>query len=78
MCLFVSEKPTGVMIPTHLKVMTIVERPFVYIKNITGVTDAERSCDTGWYNCPEYVPQQNSSTSNATDGEIIYRVVEQY
>ena len=29
-----SQKPTGLMIPTHLKVLTILEKPFVYARKL--------------------------------------------
>jgi ionotropic glutamate receptor NMDA 1 len=29
-----TQKPTGLMIPTHLKVLTILEKPFVYARPI--------------------------------------------
>ena len=46
------------MIPTHLKVLTIVERPFIYIRNKTfGVTCQETSPKNEWIECPEYVFQ---------------------
>ena len=44
------------MIPTHLKVLTIVERPFIYIRNKTfGVSCEEGSEGEGWVECPEHV-----------------------
>ena len=50
------DKPSGVMIPTHLKVLTIVERPFIYIRNKTfGVSCEEEREDEGWVECPEHV-----------------------
>lgn len=30
----VRDKPTGLMIPTHLKVLTILEKPFVYARRV--------------------------------------------
>ena len=52
-------KPSGVMIPTHLKVLTIVERPFIYIRNKTfgELCDEEE----GWEECPEYVFHNNNT-----------------
>ena len=39
-----------------LKVLTIVERPFIYIRNKTfGVACAEEEDRGGWVECPEYV-----------------------
>jgi len=46
-----SKKPEGVMIPTHLKVLTIEERPFTYTKK----RDFGEGCDAGWEDCPKYV-----------------------
>ena len=44
------------MIPTHLKVLTIVERPFIYIRNKTfGVSCEEEREAEGWVECPELV-----------------------
>ena len=44
------------MIPTHLKVLTIVERPFIYIRNKTfGVSCEEEREGEGWVECPEHV-----------------------
>ncbi|XP_023346842.1 glutamate [NMDA] receptor subunit 1 [Eurytemora carolleeae] len=51
------DKPTGVMIPTHLKVLTIVERPF--IEHMNNTSGCER--EDGWYPCPEYVFSSNST-----------------
>ena len=30
------QKPTGLMIPTHLKVITVPEKPFVYARREEG------------------------------------------
>ena len=45
-------KPTGLMIPTHLNVLTIAEKPFVYhrILNSSETCDAEK----GEILCPHY------------------------
>jgi hypothetical protein len=29
-----TQKPTGLMIPTHLTVLTIIEKPFVYARQL--------------------------------------------
>ena len=29
-----TQKPTGLMIPTHLKVLTIPEKPFIYARKL--------------------------------------------
>ena len=47
-----SKKPTGLMIPTHLKVLTIADKPFVYHRKI----DNGEMCDAskGEILCPHY------------------------
>ena len=46
------QKPEGVIIPTFLKVMTIVEQPFVYARRVNGsepcLADNEVACP--WFN----------------------------
>lgn len=37
-------KPTGLMIPTHLKVLTILEQPFVYARKL-GSSSADANAD---------------------------------
>lgn len=45
-----SEKPEGFMIPTHLKVLTIEEKPFVYVRKLEG----PGTCETDEIPCPHY------------------------
>ena len=47
-----TQKPTGLMIPTHLKVLTILEKPFVYARAI----QRNETCDVtrGETRCPLY------------------------
>ena len=45
-----TQKPTGLMIPTHLKVLTILDKPFVYARNITN----GETCEAGEIPCPHY------------------------
>lgn len=42
-------KPEGFMIPTHLKVLTIEEKPFVYVRTIK---EPEDKCDKNEIPCP--------------------------
>lgn len=35
-------KPEGIIIPTHLKVLTIEEKPFIYVRRLE---DDEAACD---------------------------------
>ena len=48
-------KPEGFLIPTHLKVLTIEEKPFVYVREL-----AESECNADEIICPHF---------NATDLE---------
>ncbi|XP_058984553.1 glutamate [NMDA] receptor subunit 1 [Musca domestica] len=43
------KKPEGIMIPTHLKVLTIEEKPFVYVRRLT---DDEVACVDDEVPCP--------------------------
>ena len=55
-----TQKPTGLMIPTHLKVLTILEKPFVYARQI----EKNQSCDPlqGEIRCPLYNTKQLVNT----------------
>lgn len=55
------KKPEGIMIPTHLKVLTIEEKPFVYVRRLTN---DEISCDEDEIACPHF---------NSTDGVGTFR-----
>ncbi|XP_055636801.1 glutamate [NMDA] receptor subunit 1 isoform X2 [Toxorhynchites rutilus septentrionalis] len=50
------KKPEGIMIPTHLKVLTIEEKPFVYVRRLL---DDEIDCEEDEIACPHF---------NITDG----------
>ena len=50
------KKPEGIIIPTHLKVLTIEEKPFVYVRRLT---DEDLNCDIDEIPCPHF---------NASDG----------
>lgn len=50
------KKPEGIMIPTHLKVLTIEEKPFVYVRKLNH---EENICDDDEIPCPHF---------NDTDG----------
>lgn len=45
------EKPEGIEIPTHLKVLTIEEKPFVYVRKLVEIQD---SCTPDEIECPHY------------------------
>lgn len=44
-------KPEGFLIPTHLKVITIEEKPFVYLRKTT-----DNRCNTDEVVCHDYNP----------------------
>lgn len=50
------KKPEGIMIPTHLRVLTIEEKPFVYVRKLTH---DESICGEDEIACPHF---------NTTDG----------
>ena len=50
------KKPEGIMIPTHLKVLTIKETPFVYVRPLSA---EEIDCQDDEVACPHF---------NTTDG----------
>jgi len=52
-------KPEGFMIPTHLKVLTIEEKPFVYVRELP---DSEIKCLPEEIACPHF---------NMTDGALL-------
>ncbi|XP_054008572.1 glutamate [NMDA] receptor subunit 1 isoform X1 [Hylaeus anthracinus] len=54
----VSAKPEGFMIPTHLKVLTIEEKPFVYVREIT---DGE-PCLPEEILCPHFNATEHDTT----------------
>lgn len=37
----VQKKPEGIMIPTHLKVLTVEEKPFVYVRKLPSAADQQ-------------------------------------
>ena len=52
------KKPEGIMIPTHLKVLTIEEKPFVYVRRLG---DDERFCEEEEIPCPYYDSNEGRS-----------------
>ncbi|XP_038122259.1 glutamate [NMDA] receptor subunit 1 isoform X3 [Culex quinquefasciatus] len=54
------KKPEGIMIPTHLKVLTIEEKPFVYVRRLQ---DDEIDCEDDEIVCPHF----NSTDGNEND-----------
>lgn len=54
-------KPEGIMIPTHLKVLTIEEKPFVYVRRMG---DDEFRCEPDERPCPLFNASDASSKTN--------------
>ena len=54
-----TQKPTGLMIPTHLNVLTILDKPFVYHRLLGP---GEAACDeaSGEIECPHYNTELNN------------------
>lgn len=50
-------KPEGFMIPTHLKVLTIEEKPFVYVRKLADFQDM---CTVDEIPCPHFNSSQDS------------------
>lgn len=47
------KKPEGIIIPTHLKVLTIEEKPFVYVRKIVYENDgSQHECEPDEIPCP--------------------------
>ncbi|KAM7364715.1 glutamate ionotropic receptor NMDA type subunit 1 isoform 3-T3 [Cochliomyia hominivorax] len=58
------KKPEGIMIPTHLKVLTIEEKPFVYVRRLT---DDEVNCLDDEVPCPLF------NTTNGVENDYCCR-----
>uniref|UniRef100_A0A1B1FKH6 Glutamate [NMDA] receptor subunit 1 n=1 Tax=Phyllotreta striolata TaxID=444603 RepID=A0A1B1FKH6_PHYSR len=54
------EKPEGIEIPTHLKVLTIEEKPFVYVRKLM---DSQDTCTPDEIECPHYNVSDETSAS---------------
>jgi ionotropic glutamate receptor NMDA 1 len=52
-------KPEGFILPTHLKVLTIEEKPFVYVRELT---DGETKCLPEEIACPHFNTTEKDST----------------
>ena len=65
------KKPSGLMIPTHLQVMTINEKPFVYSRQIKPIDKClEEPCDScdlknGEIPCPIYNTTHQDQNGNS-------------
>ena len=52
-------KPEGFMIPTHLKVLTIEEKPFVYVREAP-----DNECQADEIPCPHFNAEETKGESN--------------
>ena len=64
------QKPEGIIIPTFLKVMTIVEQPFVYARRVDSGHEDECLIDQGEVACPWF-----NNTVDTTDRFYCCRVL---
>lgn len=53
------KKPEGIIIPRHLKVLTIEEKPFVYVRRL-GDDDLPQRCEDDEIRCPYFNATDNS------------------
>lgn len=61
----VKKKPEGFFIPTHLKVLTIEEKPFVYVRKLT---DEEIECEEDEIPCPHFNVTDGNGENKLEDG----------
>lgn len=52
-------KPAGFMIPTHLRVLTIEETPFVFVRKV----DTENDCRNDEEPCPHFNTTEDGTTT---------------
>nr|XP_018899314.1 PREDICTED: glutamate [NMDA] receptor subunit 1 isoform X2 [Bemisia tabaci] len=65
-------KPEGFMIPTHLKVLTIEEKPFVYVRELSGAAEAAgEGCGPEEIPCPHFNSSDEDSRTFCCRGYCI-------
>ncbi|RWS30727.1 hypothetical protein B4U80_08658 [Leptotrombidium deliense] len=64
---YLSTKPIGYVIPTHLRVVTIEEKPFIWTKRL----DDGEKCEEGSYYCPKFNKKTNSDMPYCCQGYCI-------
>ncbi|XP_059473836.1 glutamate [NMDA] receptor subunit 1 [Neocloeon triangulifer] len=57
------KKPEGFILPTHLKVLTIEEKPFVYVRELTGASLDALECLPDEVRCPLF----NTTSEHETE-----------
>lgn len=55
-----TKMPDGIIIPTHLKVLTVEEKPFVYVRRLSE--DSIAKCDDEEIECPLFNATQGSGS----------------
>lgn len=61
-------KPAGFMIPTHLRVLTIEEVPFVFVRRVDDASE----CNPDEEPCPHYNTTDSGNTRYTFLGFIIF------
>ena len=62
------QKPSGLMIPTHLHVVTIAETPFVYFRRLTNSNNNNNNNNN--HGQPQLQQQQLQGTTNTIGGNL--------
>uniref|UniRef100_Q296F7 Glutamate [NMDA] receptor subunit 1 n=1 Tax=Drosophila pseudoobscura pseudoobscura TaxID=46245 RepID=NMDA1_DROPS len=68
-----NRKPEGIMIPTHLKVLTIEEKPFVYVRRMG---DDEFRCEPDERPCPLFNATDSTANEYCCRGYCIDLLIE--
>lgn len=58
-----TKMPEGIIIPTHLKVLTVEEKPFVYVRRLSE--DSIAKCDEDEIECPLFNTTQGTGTDRS-------------
>lgn len=68
-----AKKPEGIIIPRHLKVLTVEEKPFVYVRRLSAddATQASASCQEDEIPCPLFNATEHSGNDYCCRGYCI-------
>lgn len=64
-----TKMPEGIIIPTHLKVLTVEEKPFVYVRRLSE--DSIAKCDEDEIECPLFNATQGTANEYCCKGYCI-------
>ncbi|OXU31985.1 hypothetical protein TSAR_013753 [Trichomalopsis sarcophagae] len=67
----IKNKPEGFLIPTHLKVLTVEEKPFVYVRKATGM-----KCEVEEVLCPNYKSKKDMLNLRVDREEVRKKSIE--